>query len=157
MIDRTQTAKDDLLAIFRGWHKPIPELIEATAESVIVESMIYDRPPLKRWSEQRVTLLGDAAHPMTPDLGQGACQALEDAAVLTRCLEQANDPVSALRKYESRRLWRANSFVLASRLVGRLFQLEGDLACRARDRFLESALYRRLQLNGLRRLADFAP
>jgi 2-polyprenyl-6-methoxyphenol hydroxylase-like FAD-dependent oxidoreductase len=61
------------------------------------------------------------SHPMTPDLGQGACQALEDAAVLTRCLEQANDPVSALRKYESRRLRRANSFVLASRLVGRLF------------------------------------
>jgi 2-polyprenyl-6-methoxyphenol hydroxylase-like FAD-dependent oxidoreductase len=156
--DRSRTnCKDDLLATFRGWHKPIPELIEATAESVIVESMIYDRPPLKRWSEQRVTLLGDAAHPMTPDLGQGACQALEDAAVLTRCLEQANDPVSALRAYESRRLRRANSFVLASRLVGRLFQLEGDLACRARDRFLESALYRRLQLNGLRRLADFAP
>jgi 2-polyprenyl-6-methoxyphenol hydroxylase-like FAD-dependent oxidoreductase len=156
--DRSRTnCKDDLLATFRGWHKPIPELIEATAESGIVESMIYDRPPLKRWSEQRVTLLGDAAHPMTPDLGQGACQALEDAAVLTRCLEQASDPVSALRKYESRRLRRANGFVLASRLVGRLFQLEGDLACRARDRFLESALYRRLQLNGLRRLADFAP
>ena len=119
--------------------------------------MIYDRRPLKRWSEQRVTLLGDAAHPMTPDLGQGACQALEDAAVLTRCLENANDPVSALRKYESRRIRRANSFVLASRLVGRMFQLEGDLACRARNRFLRSPLYYRLQLNGLRRLADFTP
>ena len=149
--------KDDLLATFRRWHTPVLELIEATEEKVIIRTEIYDRPPLERWGEQRVTLLGDAAHPMTPDLGQGACQALEDAAVLTRCLEKPNDPVSALRKYESRRIRRANSFVLASRSVGRMFQLQGDLACRARDRFLRSPFYHRLQLNGLRRLADFTP
>ncbi len=143
--------KHHLLATFRQWHKPIPELIEATDESVIVRTEIYDRPPLKRWSHQRVTLLGDAAHPMTPDLGQGACQALEDAAILTRCLENTNDPISALRNYESRRIRRANSFVRASQIVGRMFQLDGNLACRARDRFLESTLYHRLQLNGLRR------
>jgi 2-polyprenyl-6-methoxyphenol hydroxylase-like FAD-dependent oxidoreductase len=101
------------------------ELIEATEESVIIRTEISDRRPLKRWSEQRVTLLGDAAHPMTPDLGQAGCQALEDAAVLTRCLEKPNDPVSALRKYESRRIRRPNSFVLVSRLVGRMFQLIG--------------------------------
>jgi 2-polyprenyl-6-methoxyphenol hydroxylase-like FAD-dependent oxidoreductase len=94
---------------------------------------------------------------MTPDLGQGACQALEDAAVLTRCLENTNDPVVALRNYESRRIRRATSFVRASRIVGRMFQLEDDLACRARDRFLKSALYHRLQRNGLHRLAEFAP
>lgn len=94
---------------------------------------------------------------MTPDLGQGACQALEDAAVLTRCLEEASDPVSALRNYESRRIRRANSFVRASRIFGRMFQLKADLACRARDRVLESTLYHRLQLNALRRLAEFAP
>jgi 2-polyprenyl-6-methoxyphenol hydroxylase-like FAD-dependent oxidoreductase len=103
-----------------------------------------------------VTLLGDAAHPMTPDLGQGACQALENAAVLTRCLESTNDPVSALRAYEEHRIRRANSFVRASRTFGRLFQLERNLACRLRDRFLNSAAYHRLQLNGLRRLSDFA-
>lgn len=55
-----------------------------------------------------MTLLGDAAHPMTPHFGQGGCQALEDAAVLTRCLEKTNDPVSGLRNYESRRIGRAN-------------------------------------------------
>ncbi len=153
----SRNCKTDLLATFRRWHKPIPELIEATEESVIIRTEIYDRPPLKRWSHERVTLLGDAAHPMTPDLGQGGCQALEDAAILTRCLENTSDPITALRNYESRRIRRANSFVRASRIVGRMFQLEGDLACRARDRFLESALYHRLQLTGLRRLADFAP
>jgi 2-polyprenyl-6-methoxyphenol hydroxylase-like FAD-dependent oxidoreductase len=80
------TCKHDLLATFRQWHKPIPELIEATSKNIIVRTEIYDRPPLRRWSHGRVTLLGDAAHPMTPDLGQGACQALEDAAVLTPLL-----------------------------------------------------------------------
>jgi 2-polyprenyl-6-methoxyphenol hydroxylase-like FAD-dependent oxidoreductase len=149
--------KQNLLAVFRRWHQPIPELIEATDESVIVRTELYDRRPLKRCGHGTVTLLGDAAHPMTPDLGQGACQALEDAAVLTRCLENTNDPVAALRNYESRRIRRANSFVRASRIVGRMFQLEDDLACRARDRFLKSALYHRLQLNGLRRLAEFTP
>jgi 2-polyprenyl-6-methoxyphenol hydroxylase-like FAD-dependent oxidoreductase len=72
-------------------------------------------------------------------------------------LENTNDPISALRNYESRRIRRANSFVRASQIVGRMFQLDGDLACRARDRFLESTLYHRLQLNGLRRLAEVAP
>ena len=156
--DRSRAiSKQELLAVFRRWHKPIPDLIEATGESVIVRTELYDRRPLKRWGHGRATLLGDAAHPMTPDLGQGACQALEDAAVLTRCFENTNDSVSALRNYESRRIRRANSFVRASRIVGRMFQLEDDLACRARDRFLKSALYHRLQLNGLRHLADFAP
>jgi 2-polyprenyl-6-methoxyphenol hydroxylase-like FAD-dependent oxidoreductase len=70
---------------------------------------------------------------MTQDLGQGARQALEDAAVLTRCLEKTNGSVSALRNYESRRIRRGNSFVRASPIVGRMFQPEGDLACRARD------------------------
>jgi 2-polyprenyl-6-methoxyphenol hydroxylase-like FAD-dependent oxidoreductase len=77
---------------------------------------------------------------MTPDHGQGASRALKDAAILTRCFEEASDPVSALRNYESRRIRRGNSFVRASRICGRMFQLEGDLACRARDRVLESAL-----------------
>jgi 2-polyprenyl-6-methoxyphenol hydroxylase-like FAD-dependent oxidoreductase len=117
--------KGELLETFYPWHKPIPELIEATEESVIIRTEIYDRSPLKRWSHERVTLLGDAAHPITPDLEQGACQAFEDAAVLTRCLEEASDPVSALRNYENRRIRRANSFVRASRIFGRMFSVGG--------------------------------
>ncbi len=157
MHGTSENPKPDLLAVFARWHKPVAELIEATEERAILRTELYDRAPLKRWGRGRVTLLGDAAHPMTPDLGQGACQALEDAAVLTRCLENTNDPVSALRAYEDHRIRRANSFVRASRTFGRLFQLERNLACRLRDRFLKSAAYHRLQLNGLRRLADFAP
>lgn len=63
-------------------------LISATEEAAILRTDIYDRDPVKkRWGAGRVTLLGDAAHPMTPDLGQGACQAIEDAVALVGCLE----------------------------------------------------------------------
>ncbi|HMB07038.1 MAG TPA: FAD-dependent monooxygenase, partial [Isosphaeraceae bacterium] len=73
--DPPQGRKRGLLDRYRGWHTPIGELVEATDESAILRNDIYDRPPLSRWGLGRATLLGDAAHPMTPDLGQGACQA----------------------------------------------------------------------------------
>src|SRR5690606_12428091 len=62
---------------FASWHAPIGELIERTAADDLVMTRIRDRVPVARWGEGHVTLLGDAAHASTPDLGQGACQALE--------------------------------------------------------------------------------
>jgi len=92
--------KDALLGTFRGWHEPIEELIRATDERAILHTAIYDRDPLgERWGEGRVSLLGDAAHPMTPDLGQGACQAIEDAVVLAKGVGEESYPASALRHY----------------------------------------------------------
>ena len=84
--------KRGLLDLFRGWHAPIEALIEATDESVILRNDVYDRPPLPHWSVGRATLLGDSAHPMTPDMGQGACQAIEDAVILA--IASATPPTS---------------------------------------------------------------
>ena len=74
--------KAALLAGVEGWADPIPELVEATPAEAILRHDLYDRPPKGPWGKKRVTTLGDAAHPMLPNLGQGACQAIEDAAAL---------------------------------------------------------------------------
>ena len=80
-----------------------------------------------------MTLLGDAAHPMTPNLGQGACQAIEDAIVLADCLASTVSAVDALRRYEAARRPRTAAVVRASRTIGRIGQLQSPAACRLRD------------------------
>ena len=81
--DRGEVA--DALAAFEGWHPQVQAIIGAVDETFIWA--LFDRPPLPRWSSGRVTLLGDACHPMLPFMAQGAAQGLEDGATLTACLE----------------------------------------------------------------------
>ena len=132
--------KARLLRLFGSWHQPIGELIEATDEHAILRTDIYDREPLgEHWGEGRVTLLGDAAHPMTPNLGQGACQAIVDAVVMALCLHEVGATAEALRRYERLRSERAAMVVRRSRRVGRIGQLENPLLCRLRDRALAMA------------------
>jgi 2-polyprenyl-6-methoxyphenol hydroxylase-like FAD-dependent oxidoreductase len=128
--------KAELLRLFTGWHAPIEALVDATGDRAILRNDIYDRPPLARWGDRRITLAGDAAHPMTPNLGQGACQAIEDAVALARCLTRTGDVVAALRAYETARLPRANAIVEASRRVGLIGQLQNRWAITARDAFV---------------------
>ncbi|MCA9571863.1 MAG: FAD-dependent monooxygenase, partial [Myxococcales bacterium] len=96
------------------------------------EFPMVDRDPLDRWTVGRVTLLGDAAHAMTPNMGQGACQAIEDGVVLASLLDPTDIPGS-LQAYESRRRPRARSFVDRSWTAGRLGQWESGLARAVRD------------------------
>jgi 2-polyprenyl-6-methoxyphenol hydroxylase-like FAD-dependent oxidoreductase len=148
--DPPQGRKQGLIDLFRGWHAPIEELIEATDESAILRNDVYDRPPLPRWSVGRATLLGDAAHPMTPDMGQGACQAIEDAVVLADCLRDAEDVTSALLAYEARRIPRTRRVVKASREAGWIGQWSNPLACRFREALLCSRFAARKQAEQLR-------
>lgn len=111
--------KQETLRRLDGWYEPVRAVIEATEDAAILRHDIYDRAPLRRWSEGRVTLVGDAAHPMLPNLGQGAGQGMEDALVLARCLADADtDSAHALRMYEELRKKRANAIVKGSRLMG---------------------------------------
>ncbi|WP_163989117.1 FAD-dependent monooxygenase [Pyxidicoccus caerfyrddinensis] len=135
--DAPGTTRSRLQEVFRGWHAPIAELLAATPEDAIVRTDIHDRPPLQRWSHGRVTLLGDAAHPMTPNLGQGGCQAIEDAVVLSECLSTDADVTRALITYEQRRRERANQLVLRSWRLGQLAQMESPTG-----RFLRDSLFR---------------
>ena len=77
--------------------------------------------------------MGDAAHPPTPNLGQGACQALEDALVLAGCLADQREPVAALRAYEARRMKRSAAIIEQSSLFGKIGQWEHPLLCALRD------------------------
>ncbi|HKE84745.1 MAG TPA: FAD-dependent monooxygenase [Vicinamibacterales bacterium] len=125
--------KEELLDRFAGWHAPIAEIIEATPADRILRTDISDRDPIRRWHEGHVVLLGDAAHPMTPNLGQGAGQAIEDAIVLDHCLSAHVALEGALRAYEQRRVARANWMVLGSRRLGAVAQLRNPVAAWLRD------------------------
>ncbi len=112
---RSGGGMDEIADRFGSWHHPIPELIAATDESHLWRDVIDDLWPRRRWAAGRVALLGDAAHPMTPDLGQGACQAILDAWVLADELASGADVPIALRSYERRRRWRAGMVTLVAR------------------------------------------
>jgi 2-polyprenyl-6-methoxyphenol hydroxylase-like FAD-dependent oxidoreductase len=93
---------------FAGWHKQVRGLLDAVEETFIWG--LFDRAPLPRWSMGRVTLLGDACHPMLPFMAQGAAQAMEDGMTLMACLNKIADIPQALARYQELRLPRT-SFV----------------------------------------------
>jgi salicylate hydroxylase len=95
---------EDARAAFADWHKDVSGVLEAVEETFIWG--LFDRAPLPRWSVGRVTLLGDACHPMLPFVGQGAAQAIEDGVTLAACLKKYDDTPEALTRYEALRLSR---------------------------------------------------
>ncbi len=130
-------SKREILDLFGDWHDPIPEIIEATEETSLLRHDVYEGPLLSHWSRGRVTLLGDAAHTMTPNLGQGACIAIEDAVVLADCLKTETDVVAGLHLYEKRRVTRANTIARLAGLIGQAVQLENPLVATLRNTVLK--------------------
>lgn len=125
--------KAGLLEEFADWHPPVQRIIESTPHDCILHNSIYDMDPLPTWTRGRVTLLGDAAHPATPDLGQGACQAIEDAAVLARCLQHNPDIETGLKQYESRRINRTRELTLLARRIGSAGTWTNPFICGVRN------------------------
>jgi salicylate hydroxylase len=109
---------DALLAEFRDFEPTARSILMATPPDQCFKWGIFDRDPLPVWSTGRVTLLGDAAHPTTPFLGQGAAIAIEDAMVLARAIAASGSVAEALARYEQARVARANDVLLASRENG---------------------------------------
>lgn len=136
-----QNRKEHVLQQLKDWHPPIERVVQLTDEQSILKHDIYDRKPLDTWSKGRVVLLGDAAHPMLPNLGQGGAQALEDACVLACCLEKAADTTLSeisitFESYEKIRIPRANQVVRQSRNMARIIQLTNPISIMLRNRLL---------------------
>jgi salicylate hydroxylase len=111
----------EVLEEFDDWYADLRALIAATPASVCYKWALFDREPLPTWRQGSVTLLGDAAHPMLPFLGQGAAMAIEDALVLARAFELADSVPQALARYEAARLPRTTEVMLKSRETARSY------------------------------------
>jgi 2-polyprenyl-6-methoxyphenol hydroxylase-like FAD-dependent oxidoreductase len=135
-----RAGRGELLERFADWQAPLTAAIAATPEESIARLRIYDREPLSSWGVGPVTLLGDAAHPMTTNLSQGACQALEDAAALAHSLRGTDGVEAALRSYEQTRIRRTSPIVKQSSRIARLGAWKRPLACAARNRIMAAAL-----------------
>jgi 2-polyprenyl-6-methoxyphenol hydroxylase-like FAD-dependent oxidoreductase len=153
--ERDESSLEVVRQHFSSWAAPVPALLASTRPERVLRTDIHDRLPVPSWSGARVTLLGDAAHPTTPNLGQGGCMAIEDGVVLAHALDRASSLVEALADYERRRVARTARVVQASFRFGKLAQIENRLAI-----FLRNALLR-LTPEGvvqkeLRRAAEFS-
>jgi 2-polyprenyl-6-methoxyphenol hydroxylase-like FAD-dependent oxidoreductase len=137
---------------FRDWAAPIPELLAATPPDRVFRNDIIDRPPAKVWSKGRAGLIGDAAHPTTPNFGQGGCMAIEDAVVLARSLKANPDPAAAWLAFAAERAKRTTAITRESWKFGKIAQAEGRVTCWLRDRLFGLLL----PLVGARSLPKYA-
>jgi 2-polyprenyl-6-methoxyphenol hydroxylase-like FAD-dependent oxidoreductase len=156
--ENTRIAPQDqhahLLALFGTWYAPIPDLIRGTPSEEILQNDIYDLDPLDEWVRGRVALLGDSAHAMTPNMGQGGCQAIEDAVVLGKCLRLALTIAEALQRYQSQRLPHANHVLRTSRRIGQAVTIANPLVCALRDTLFR-LMPAKAQLRNLESVAGF--
>ncbi|XP_027338651.1 zeaxanthin epoxidase, chloroplastic-like [Abrus precatorius] len=119
--------KKRLLDLFGNWCNEVVTLISETPEHMILQRDIYDRDMINTWGVGRVTLLGDAAHPMQPNLGQGGCMAIEDCYQLILELDKVaehgseeSEVISALKRYEKKRIPRVRVVHTASRMASKM-------------------------------------
>ena len=109
------TPISDMLELYKEFHPIVTNIIKKLPPELLFKWALRDRDPLPTWTDRRVTMLGDAAHPMTPFLGQGAVMAIEDAMLIGRAFDAASTPEEALVVYEGARKERANGVQLQTR------------------------------------------
>lgn len=134
--DSPEETKEKLNRLFGNWHHPIPELIHNTEH--IIKNSLTDRKPHKGWTKGNVTLLGDAAHPTTPNLGQGGCMAIEGAYILAKSIQKYGLTKKAYERYEELQFPRSENIVNASLTMGKMGQLTNPILISLRNFAIQS-------------------
>jgi len=116
-----RSSVDELLNEFEGWTSWVRGFMELVPPDQLFKWGLFDREPLKTWSQGRISLLGDAAHPVLPFLGHGAVLAIEDSVVLGRAFAAASSIDEALARYENARIERTSFVVHESRRAVKTF------------------------------------
>lgn len=123
--DNTLTLKEDLLKLCVDFSPLIRDLINSASNNNIIRTDLFDFKPISKWTDGRVALIGDAAHATTPNLGQGACQAIEDALVIAGQLSSNNDIMTSLKNFQSKRIKKATFITNTSWLFARMTNTSG--------------------------------
>ncbi len=145
------TTAADLKRRFQDYHAPIPTILEATRDQDLIWSDILDIKPLDNLAYHNILIIGDAGHATTPNMGQGACQAIEDVAVLLDELQQDKSTINAFQAFEKRRLARTRYITETSRQIGQVAQWENPLLITLRNT-LAKALPNRIKQRNLSKL-----
>jgi 2-polyprenyl-6-methoxyphenol hydroxylase-like FAD-dependent oxidoreductase len=127
---------EELIKAFGKYHAPIPEILRHTKAEQLIWSDIIDIKPLKKFAFGNIVLMGDAAHATTPNMGQGACMAIEDAAILANTIEHTQSVEEAFVAFEKKRLARTTTIVNNSWNIGRVAQLENAVLIALRNTLL---------------------
>jgi 2-polyprenyl-6-methoxyphenol hydroxylase-like FAD-dependent oxidoreductase len=137
-----------LTARFASWADPIPAVLAATNAGDVLRNDLYDRDQARQWSRGPVLVVGDAAHPMRPHLGQGGCQGIEDAAMLARFVSGDDELTAAFARFAAFRRPRVRALVRESKLIGQIVNLRpaflSGLASRATVLVPEALMTRHL-------------
>lgn len=133
--NKNEFSLNDLAQYFRDYNSVIKDIIKSTKKEQINTTEISDLKPTNIWYKENVCLIGDAAHATTPNMGQGACQAIEDAFVLSACLAKY-DTTQAFKEYQKLRLPKAHQVVKISWLVGKMAHLSNPILMGLRNQML---------------------
>lgn len=124
---------EDLLHHFGNYHEPIPKILKQTKDESLLWNDINDLKPINQYAFENILLIGDAAHATTPNMGQGACQAIEDAIVLMNEIDNKPDIIQAFKTFENRRLKRTHDIINTSWRIGKIAQMENPFLGHVRN------------------------
>ncbi|MMZ57578.1 3-hydroxybenzoate 6-hydroxylase 1 [compost metagenome] len=128
---------DDLYNHFKTYHDPIPNILKNAKKHQMIHRDIMDIVPMKQFFDKRIVFIGDAAHALTPNLGQGACQAIEDARILVECIQKNADYQEAFIEYDKKRRNRIEKISNQAWKIGKIAQMESKALTALRNQVMK--------------------